>query len=175
MMMPRRAYLHLMLVTFLGLCVSSCGSSTPHAMTVPIGQRIQVGKLFYQVVEAQWVGEVEGAKQPPKNRILQLHLTVTNSGAEDASIPFLKLFDSKGNEIPEVSDLEANRRWMGALRRLQPALTEDAWIFFDVPVGTYKLEVVDNGDPNDERLAMIEIPASLAPPVALEQPARPGQ
>jgi hypothetical protein len=40
-------------------------------------------------------------------------------------------------------------------------------IYFDVPVGTYKLEVVDNSMADSEQTAFIEIPASLAPPPSL--------
>ncbi len=143
---------------------SSCSSPKPQAMTFAIGQKVQVGKLFYQVIEAQWMGEVQGAKQPPKNRVLHLHLNVMNAGALEASVPFLRLIDGAGNEIMEMSDLEGNPRWLGMLRRMQPALTEDGFVYFDVPVGAYKLEVVDNTLADDERIAYIEIPASLAPP-----------
>ena len=143
---------------------SSCSSRKAQALTFAIGQKVQVGKLFYQVIEAQWMAEVQGAKQPPKNRILHLHLNVTNAGAMEASVPFLRLIDGAGNEIMELSDLEGNPRWLGMLRRMQPALTEDGFVYFDVPVGAYKLEVVDNTLADDEKVAYIEIPASLAPP-----------
>jgi len=143
---------------------SSCSAGRPQALTFPIGQKVQVGKLFYQVIEAQWLAELQGAKQPPKNRILQLKLTVTNSGAQEASVPFLRLIDAAGKEIVELSDLEGNPAWLGVLRRMQPALTEEGTVYFDVPVGAYKLEVVDNSNADDEKTAYIEIPASLAPP-----------
>ena len=143
---------------------SSCSSGKTKALTFPIGQKVQVGKLFYQVIEAQWMAEVQGAKQPPKNRILQLHITVTNSGSQEASLPFLHLIDAAGTEILELSELEGNPAWLGVLRRMQPALTEEGSVYFDVPVGASKLEVVDNSNADDEKFAYIEIPASLAPP-----------
>ncbi|MBI2685718.1 MAG: DUF4352 domain-containing protein [Acidobacteria bacterium] len=140
-----------------------CASKT-QAPTFPIGQRVQVGKLFYQVVEAQWKAELNGYKQTPKDRILQIHFTVTNSGAEEVSIPTLRLIDANGNEKSEIVDIEGNEKWMGTIRRLQPALTEEGLVFFDVPIGAYKLEVVDNSVAENEKVALIEIPASLAPP-----------
>jgi hypothetical protein len=130
-----------------------------------MGERIQVGKLVYNVTEAEWKGEVEGAKQLPKDRFLQLRVSVTNSGGAEVALPMLRLIDAKGAEIPEFTEIESNTRWMGVIRRLQPALTETGFLFFDVPVGAYKLEVVDNSNPDDERVAHVEIPASLAPPV----------
>lgn len=142
---------------------SSCSFGARPVLTVPIGQKVQVGKLFYQVIDAHWTLEVQGAKQPPKNRILRLQLAVTNSGAQEASLPFLRLIDAAGNPVMEMSDLDENPRWLGVLRRLQPALTEEGFVCFDVPVGAYKLEVVDNSNADDEKVAYIEIPASLTP------------
>ncbi len=146
--------------------LSACGSSKPELRTFPIGHKVQAGKLSYQVIDAQWINEVPGAKTPPKNRILQLQILVTNSGAQEISIPFLRLLDGAGNEIPEVGEIEANSRWLGMIRRLQPSITEDGAIYFDVPVGGYKLEVIDPSDAENEQAAMIDIPASLAPPAA---------
>lgn len=163
MMLSRSTFLRCAITTAVVLQFS-CSSGKPLAATYAIGQKVQVGKLFYQVLEAQWITELKGAKQPPKNRILQLFLTVTNSGAQQASLPFLRLIDAKGNEIPEVSELEGNPRWLGALRRMEPALTEEGYVYFDVPVAAYKLEVIDNSNAEDEKTAFIEIPASLSPP-----------
>jgi hypothetical protein len=124
-----------------------------------------VGKLSYQVLEANWAAEAPGAKNPPKHRVLQLRLAVTNSGGQEATIPLLKLIDANGTESMEIAEIEDNSQWLGALRRLQPALPEEGSIYFDVPVGAYNLEVVDNSSADDEKLAHIAIPASLAPPV----------
>jgi len=163
MKLPRAAFLYLAAALAL-LTAFSCSSGKPMAATYAIGEKVQVGKLFYQVIEAQWITELSGAKHPPKNRVLQLQLTVTNGGAEPASLPFLRLIDAKGNEIIEVSELENNPRWLGGLRRMEPGQTEEGFVYFDVPVAAYKLEVIDNSNAEDERTAFIEIPASLAPP-----------
>jgi hypothetical protein len=144
--------------------LAACTSAKPRAISFAVGQKVPVGKLVYQVLEAQWLPEAPGSRQPPKNRILQLAISVTNSGSYEASIPFLHLIDAAGNEIIEIGEIEGNSRWFGAIRRLQPALTETGAIYFDVPVGAYKLEVVDTSNADDEKMAHIEIPASLAPP-----------
>jgi hypothetical protein len=159
-----RAMLLLSALVFALVTLSSCSSGKGNVITFPIGQRVQVGKLFYQVTEAKWITEIQGAKQPPKNRILQLHLTVTNGGTAPATLPFLRLMDAAGAERTEVSDLEQNQGWLGMLRRLAPSRTEEGFVYFDVPVGAYKLEVVDNSNADDEKIAYIEIPASLTPP-----------
>ncbi len=168
MMWQRCAPLSFLLA--LALALPGCSSKSA-VLAFPMGQRVQVGKLHYQVLEAEWQTEVQGAKQPPKNRILRLRMTVTNSGGQETSMPLLHLIDAAGNEIMEIAELEGNSSWLGALRRLQPAITEEGSIYFDVPVGAYKLVVVDQTIPDDEKTALIEIPASLAPPTV---PASPG-
>ena len=115
------------------------------------------------------MAEVQGSKVQPKNRVLQLRLTVTNSGGQEATMPLLRVIDANGKETMEIAEIEENSQWFGSVRRLQPALSEEGSIYFDVPVGAYKLEVVDNSNPEDEKLAHIEIPASLTPPVATGQ------
>jgi hypothetical protein len=162
-MLVRRAFFFLSLGALAALI--GCSGSKPKVASFPIGQKVQVGKLSYQVLEASWVSEVQGAKNPPKNRVLQLRLAVTNSGGQEATIPLLKLIGANGNETLEIAEIEENSQWMGALRRLQPAIPEEGYIYFDVPVGAYRLEVVDNSNVDDEKQAHIEIPASLAPPV----------
>lgn len=142
----------------------SCSSSKAGQATFPIGEKVLVGKLSYQVVDAQWLTDAPGLKQPAKNRVLQLHVMITNTGATEMFVPMLRLIDAGGNEIGEVSEIEGNPRWMGMIRRMQPAISEEGYLYFDVPVGAYKLEVVDNSAPDNEKLALIEIPASLAPP-----------
>jgi hypothetical protein len=163
MKLTRATFLLSALVAAL-VTLCSCFSGKANVLTFPIGQRVQVGKLFYQVTEAKWITEVQGAKQPPKNRILQLHLTVTNSGTAPAMLPFLRLMDAAGAERTEVSDLEQNPVWFGMLRLVPASSTEEGFVYFDVPVGAYKLEVVDNSNADDEKIAYIEIPASLTPP-----------
>ena len=146
------------------LIMAACSNAKPQAISFAIGQKVPVGKLVYQVLEAQWMAEAPGSRQQPKNRILQLAVSVTNSGSYEASIPFLHLLDAGGNEIMEIGEIEGNSRWLGTIRRLQPALTETGAIYFDVPVGAYKLQVVDTSNAEDEKMAYIDIPASLAPP-----------
>jgi len=155
----RRALLAPML-----LLLGACGPRAVPLATHPLGAKIQVGKLVYHVVEAEWRGEIPGAKNPPRNRVLQVTLSVTNSGSKELSFPMLRLIGADSAEHGEVAEIEDNPRWFGLLRRLNPALTENGILYFDVPVGAYKLEIVDNSDADREESAYIEIPASLAPP-----------
>jgi hypothetical protein len=148
--------------------LTSCSSGPSTVPTHPLGAKAQVGKFVYSVLEAEWRGEAPGAKQPPANRVLQLTIAVTNSASGELSIPALRLIGANGTEYPEIMEIEGNPHWFGLLRRLQPSLTETAQIFFDVPVSAYRLQVVDNTDPENEKTAFIEIPASLAPPADIQ-------
>jgi len=149
------------------IALQGCGERVAPISSFPMGQKVQVGKIVYSVLEAEWRTDVPGGKQPPKNRILQLTMAITNSSSQEMSIPTLRLLNAKSEEHPEYTEIEGNMSWMGLLRRLQPSLTETAAIYFDVPVGAYKLEVVDNSDAENEKASYIEIPASLAPPPVL--------
>lgn len=160
----------LMLLSAAPLTFLSCGSSQIQAPTYPVGQKVQVGKIVYQVIEAQWASDAPGSRQPPKNRILQMHLTVINSSGQETTMPFLRLIDAAGNEILELTEIEGNSRWLGSLRRLRPTVMEEGSIYFDVPVGAYRLELVDQTVPDAEKTAYVSIPASLAPPPSLPSP-----
>lgn len=166
MLQPIRAFL---LFSAVCMCLvgTGCSKSKTKALTFPIGEKVQVGKLSYQVLEANWQAEVPGLKQTPKNRILQIHVAITNSAPEEIAMPMLRVIDAAGNEIGEITEVDNHPKWLGMIRRVQPALTEEGIVFFDVPVGSYKLEVVDNSIADNEQVAFIEIPANLAPPPSM--------
>lgn len=148
----------------LAMGAGSCASPKPKAAVYSIGQRATVGRMSYLVVDAAWRQDMPGGRQPVKNRILQLHMMITSGAGAEATVPMLRLVDGAGNEISELAEIESDPKWLGMIRRLQPALTEEGNIYFDVPVGAYRLEVVDNTEPDVEKIAYVEIPASLAPP-----------
>lgn len=146
------------------IALTGCGEKGTVISSFPMGQKVQVGKIVYSVLEAEWRSDVPGGKQPPKNRVLQLTMAITNSSSQETAIPTLRLISAKSEEFAEFIEIEGNMSWLGLLRRLQPSLTETAAIYFDVPIGAYKLEVVDHSDAENEKTAYIDIPASLAPP-----------
>ena len=146
------------------IALTGCGEKAVVISSFPMGQKVQVGKIVYSVLEAEWRSDVPGGKQPPKNRVLQLTMSITNSSSQEMSMPTLRLLNANNDEFPEYTEIEGNMYWLGLLRRLQPSLTETSAIYFDVPIGAYKLEVVDHSDAENEKTSYIEIPASLAPP-----------
>jgi uncharacterized protein DUF4352 len=127
-----------------------------------MGERVQVGTLIYNVLEAEWKDEM--GQKTPAHRFLVLRLTITNSGGKEARPPLLTLVHTSGSEHAELSEIEGLKDWLGLLRRLDPAATEDGRIVFDVARGAYKLRLSDGGEPGQENTAMVEIPLQLETP-----------
>jgi hypothetical protein len=140
------------------------GCSEERAAAPPIynmGDRVQAGPLVYAVVEATWhdrIGEGATARMP-QNRFLVLRLTVTNSGAESETVPTTQLEDGSGRSYAEVTDGQGVTDWLGVIRRVGPAQTEDGRLLFDVPRAPYQLRVThDSPDPDTAQYALIQIP-----------------
>lgn len=153
------------------LCLSllgSCSKPPPLARTFQMGEKAQVGPLYYTVLGAEWRTEI-GAdieRRVAKDRFLIVHLTIFNSGSGDAGAPLTQLVDAQGKEHGELQDVKGLPQWMGLMRRISPTSTEEGRLVFDVPLGIYKLKVSDGGI-EIEKTAIIEIPLELngiAPP-----------
>lgn len=123
---------------------------------------MQVGPLIYSAIESKWVPQLGDILhlRVPKQRFLMVKLTVTNSGGQEAAVPFLTLEDGKGNKYDEEQNGEGVDGWLGFLRSVSPAQTEEGWIVFDVPPNSYNLRVSANAG-TDEQSLLIEIPFSI--------------
>lgn len=97
----------------------------------------------------------------PERNFLLVHLSVTNGGGQTASIQFLSVENSRGDHFPESENGQGVDNWLGVLREVKPAETEEGWIVFDVPQNTYRLQIVDHGDAANERVAYVELPLRL--------------
>ena len=142
--------------------LGSCGKSIIDARTFQMGEKVQVGPLIYTVLAAEWKTEFGNGfdRRVAKDRFLVIHLTITNGGGGEAGAPLAQLVDAAKKEHGELQDAKGLPQWMGLLRRLSPAATEDGRIVFDVPVGLYKLKVSD-GAVEDEKVALVDIPLEL--------------
>jgi Domain of unknown function (DUF4352) len=127
-----------------------------------MGEKVQVGPLIYTVLDSEWKTEFGDGfdRQVAKDRFLIIHLTITNSGGGEAGAPLAQLVDARKKEHGELQDVKGLPQWMGLLRRLSPAATEDGHIVFDVPVGLYKLKV-SASDLENEMVALVDIPLEL--------------
>lgn len=130
-----------------------------------MGERVAAGSLIYSVLETDWkaqLGEGIEARQPV-HRFLTVHVSVTNSGGAECVIPPMVLTDQKGQSYREVMVGGAVPQWLGMLRKLSPAMTEQGRVVFDVPLGSYRLRVASDDAPGDEKVAFIDLPLRIEP------------
>lgn len=143
-----------------------CGCTRPgtvQAAEYNIGDRVQVGPLVYHVMEADWstqLGEFPSARMPER-KFLLIRLSVTNSGGETVTIPQAEVENSRGESYQELTDGAGVPDWLGLLRSLSPAATEQGVIAFDVPSNAYRLRLTDGGDLEHARVAYVKIPLSF--------------
>jgi hypothetical protein len=156
--------------------LQSCSgrSKAKNAMSYPMGERASVGKLVYNVTEATWKPVLgEGATpRVPEHRFLLIRLNVTNSGPEPVGIPLLHVFDATGKQHRELDNGEHVEGWMGLLRMIGSTETKQGAILFDVPPASYKLQITDGADAENEIIAYVDVPFQMdADPVLAQPPA----
>jgi hypothetical protein len=158
------------------LLLAACGQRQANPSRVyRMGESIKLGPLIYNVLDAQWKTELgEGTQlRSPNKRFLLIQLTVTNSGGAETFAPPLKLEDAQGSTFFETPGGEGVPNWLGFLRKLAPAQTDQGRVLFDVPTGAYRLRVTDDStDPAQEKSALIDIPLRLEhepPPQILKE------
>lgn len=146
---------------FLFLC-AGCKQPAPAKLEFRIGDPATAGPLTYNVVETRWKSQLEGfpTSRIPERNFLLIRVSITNSGGAEMGIPFLKLENSNGDSYSESEDGSGVDHWLGLMRRINPAQTEDGWLLFDVPTNSYKLRLSD-GALENEHVAYVSIPLSI--------------
>ena len=172
---PRRQFLVLACTTFAGI---ACQGRKPGSggISYRMGERATVGKLIYNVTETQWKTTLGDNSTPrvPERRFLLVKLTVTNSGTEPVGLPLLRLFDANGNDHRELDNGDGVEGWMGYLRMLNGVETREGTLLFDVAPASYKLQITDGGDAENEIIGYVDIPLRMeADPNLSEPPAIP--
>ena len=165
--MTKLAYagLALALVALAGGC--SSGETSRHDPKIyRMGESVGTGPLVYTVLDTEWLDQIGDPASPrlPRNRFLSVLLTVTNSGPATSGVPQLTLADSHGTSFAELTDASGLAEWLGFLRSVRPAETLHGRILFDVPTGPYRLQVIDDADPENQASATIEMPLELTRP-----------
>ncbi len=153
----------------------SCKRTAPAFVVSHMGDPVALGSITYNVFEADWKSELEGSmgRRSPKNRFLLLKMVVTNGGGQDISVPLLQLENAKGDTYMEEKSGDGVPDWLGLLRVVKPVETAEGRILFDVPPGAYKLQVVDDGDLENQQARYIDIPYKLDEPVRVPVPEHP--
>ena len=143
----------------------SCGKSpTDNSFigTFKMGERVQAGKIIYNVLEAEWKTALTEGGRAPQNRYLFLRVSMTNSGGEPVNVPAFELVADNGTRYQEVTEnMDGVRNWLGLLRTVRPATTEQGVVVFDAPLGAHHLVLVDGSEVDSERYAHVEIPVAL--------------
>lgn len=135
-----------------------------------MGSRVQIGPMSYVVLDTEWQTELSGREgtKRPQHRFLIVRLTMTNSGGKNVNLPLFTLIGANETQYSEVSEgIENVNGWLGALRQLSPAQTEQGAIVFDAPQASYKLQLSDGGAIDSEKTALVDLPLdfkNVAPP-----------
>jgi len=149
--------------TLAWLCLAACNHQNSTQIDFAMGEKVTVGPLTYSVIDASWKSELgEGYKlRSPNQRFFLLLVSVTNGGGSEVSIPLLQLEAPNGQVFPEIANGEGVDQWIGLLRTIGPAQTLLGRLVFDVPLTSYRLRLVDGGEPGFERYAWVQIPLNM--------------
>jgi hypothetical protein len=148
-----------------GMCTVAsfgCRPAQPPKLEFRIGDAAAAGSLTYNVVEARWVSQLDAFPTPriPERNFLLVRILITNGSGTEVGIPFMKLINSNGDTFTESENGAGVDHWLGLIRRINPAQSDDGWLLFDVPTNSYKLGVSD-GAVENEHVALISIPLSM--------------
>jgi hypothetical protein len=146
------------------LILAGCGqSSNSTPIDGAMGDKVKVGPLVYSVIDASWKGELgEGYKiRTPSQRFLLLTVSITNSGGNDVSVPMLQLEGNNGQSYQELANGDGVDQYIGILRNISPSQTLQGRMLFDVPLTSFRLRLVDGGEPGFEKYGFVQIPLNL--------------
>jgi hypothetical protein len=156
-----------------GACKKEEGEQTSAPKgTHEIGNPVKVGKLTYQVIDTEWRDVLDGAlgQRIPKNQFLVVQVSVTNNDADEAHAPLLVLLDKDEKAYREEDKGDGLANWLGLIRTLGPGETQQGSMLFDVPAGSYRLQLSSGGDAESEKNALVNLPYKLTIPDAAPTP-----
>jgi hypothetical protein len=127
-----------------------------------MGEKVQVGRLIYTVMEAEWKHQLGDGGRMPVHRFLFLRVNMMNNSSATVSVPAFALQAPNGTRYEEVVEgLEHVNNPLNMLRTVAAEQTEQGYVVFDAPVGGYKLVVSDGGEVGNEKFAHVDIPVQL--------------
>lgn len=156
--MPRLSLLLLVLALLSASCTRTVAKESA---TFPAGEKVTVGHLIFSVIDTQiltQLGDDPATARTPQNRFYVMTISVSNSSTDDLAIPGLTLVDDSGKEYPELADGTNVPRWLGIVRKVGGAQTEQGNIVFDAPAGHYRLRFTDE---TDEKQIYADIPLNF--------------
>jgi hypothetical protein len=155
--------IHLIVPALAVVLAAGCGKTRLATPVGHMGDNISVGPISYNVFESDWRPELRGSagRRSPKNRFLILRVTVTNGGGKEFNLPLFHLEGADGKTYLEEDSGEGVTNWLGLIRILKISETVDGRIVFDVPPGSYKLQVLDNNDLETQQMKLVDIPFNV--------------
>jgi Domain of unknown function (DUF4352) len=154
------AAVSLLLFALIGVACSDTRNAS-FIGTFRMGEKVQVGSLTYQVLEASWRNELGPGGRSPKDRFLFVRLTVSNASGESMVVPAMTL-EGAGQTYPEATEgMDKVHDWLGLIRDVGGSETDQGWVVFDAPIAAYKLVVSEPGVPDEQNHAHVEIPVNL--------------
>ena len=128
--------------------------------TTKMGQGIKVGHLVSAAWNARWYensSNIQHLDVKPDSSYLLIEMTLRNDSNRRSIKPLLFLIDDRGFSY------EPSKKWvmglgnMYSLNRLNPGVSQDGYIVFDVPKNShYKLKISDRRRTNSYALIQIE-------------------
>ena len=140
------------IVVSLGILLSGCSGTTGRQTKVyQPGEKAVVEKLTYNIVDTQIAPKLVDDANPrfPQSRFFIVQLAVSNSSNRPMPIPSMTLVDDSGKVYNELADGSGVLRWLGIVRNVDPAQTEQGAILFDAPAVHYRLRLTDDTDKED--------------------------
>jgi hypothetical protein len=169
-----RAVIFLTSALIVSFAVTGCSSGSKKQSSVyPAGEKAPIGSLVYNVVDTEIftrLGEDASSARTPQNRFVVVHVSISNSGSEETPIPGMTLVDDAGQNFPELADGKNVPSWLGVVRKVGAAQTEQGNIVFDAPAKHYRLRLTDE---LDEKEVSIDVPLSFIHEQIRDMPAAP--
>src|SRR5579862_3942452 len=141
------------LIAAFSFLLSGCSTVAGRpAKVFAAGEKATVDRLTYTIIDTQIaprLGDDVTSARIPQNRFYIVQLAVSNAGNSEVSIPGLTLVDDSGKTYNELPDGSGLPRWLGVVRRVAPAQTEEGTVLFDAPAAHYKLKLTEESDDQD--------------------------
>jgi hypothetical protein len=160
--LPRRQLALPVAAAVCAVALSGCShKETDSIGTFRMGERIQVGALTYNVLEAEWKPALTEGGRAPKDRFLFLKVAIANRAGSATGVPAFELIKPNGDRYQEVThNVEGVPKWLGLFRTVPASGAEEGYIIFDAPIGAYKLVLRDT-DVTSDTHALVDIPVQL--------------
>ena len=150
------------LISCCALLVCGCSNAPKKELvTFPAGEKATVGPLIYNVIDTEvltQLGDDPNNIRTPQNRFYLVQMSVSNSSSNDVPIPDLTLVDDSGQQYPELADGTDVPNWLGVVRKVGAAQTEQGTVVFDAPAKHYRLRLTDE---TEAREISVDVPLNF--------------